>query len=446
MPRRDSPYQRYTATKDRRQRNITVHRDLNSYQQQADCDFTYEPLDPPNAIRLLKVLPQHKSRKCILEVELWQANPEEPYNCLSYMWSDQTERFEILVNHKSFFVGRNLYDFLWELASRPEAFCSFWIDAICINQVDLDEKSVQVQHMGDVYARGEKTVIWLGPRTNSRARAMQWISTVDWSEEDGWLGLKKSAAVMRSCTPTVAKDLEGFLSYSYWERAWIVQEVVLSRHIALWSGSQTLNGDKLIQLGNMVEQPIRQFDERVDSSQPLEQDVIRVMERDMVERCMAERDTMGIWQDRFWETPCYKIILLSIARADGSHNGLSCFEAYGGPWMGRCSDPRDRIFSILSIVQQHPGAASTVRADYSKSAMEVFEMVWDAEAQHLGAHSFAECVRRSESLEAWDRRWARSAELSHFASRLGYTLDLHEDQKIKKIMKGCSLRMFFTYD
>jgi len=37
-----------------------------------------------------------------------------------------------------------------------------WIDAICINQDDLDERSSQLQIMGDIYSQAQDVVIWLG--------------------------------------------------------------------------------------------------------------------------------------------------------------------------------------------------------------------------------------------------------------------------------------------
>uniref|UniRef100_A0A0B7KR48 Heterokaryon incompatibility domain-containing protein n=1 Tax=Bionectria ochroleuca TaxID=29856 RepID=A0A0B7KR48_BIOOC len=37
-----------------------------------------------------------------------------------------------------------------------------WIDAICINQKSTDEKNYQVQLMGEIYARAERVIIWLG--------------------------------------------------------------------------------------------------------------------------------------------------------------------------------------------------------------------------------------------------------------------------------------------
>ncbi|KAF2621249.1 hypothetical protein BU25DRAFT_354804, partial [Macroventuria anomochaeta] len=36
---------------------------------------------------------------------------------------------------------------------------AFWIDAVCINQDDLDERSAQVMLMGDVYQRCSKVYV-----------------------------------------------------------------------------------------------------------------------------------------------------------------------------------------------------------------------------------------------------------------------------------------------
>jgi hypothetical protein len=36
-----------------------------------------------------------------------------------------------------------------------------WIDAICINQADLDERKQQVQLMRDVYSGASRVVVWL---------------------------------------------------------------------------------------------------------------------------------------------------------------------------------------------------------------------------------------------------------------------------------------------
>lgn len=60
-------------------------------------------------------------------------------------------------------VFKNLFNALVQLqelgGSGVET--AVWIDAICINQRDEVEKSVQVNMMGDIFKRAEKIVVWL---------------------------------------------------------------------------------------------------------------------------------------------------------------------------------------------------------------------------------------------------------------------------------------------
>jgi hypothetical protein len=38
-----------------------------------------------------------------------------------------------------------------------------WIDQICINQINIQERACQVNIMKDIYQKSEGTIIWLGP-------------------------------------------------------------------------------------------------------------------------------------------------------------------------------------------------------------------------------------------------------------------------------------------
>ncbi|KAH9204993.1 heterokaryon incompatibility, partial [Leptodontidium sp. 2 PMI_412] len=39
---------------------------------------------------------------------------------------------------------------------------TIWIDAICINQQDIEEKSKQIQLMEEIYSWSERVIVWLG--------------------------------------------------------------------------------------------------------------------------------------------------------------------------------------------------------------------------------------------------------------------------------------------
>ena len=42
---------------------------------------------------------------------------------------------------------------------------AWWIDAICINQADIEEKNDQVPMMRDIYMIAKRVVAWLGDIT-----------------------------------------------------------------------------------------------------------------------------------------------------------------------------------------------------------------------------------------------------------------------------------------
>ena len=43
---------------------------------------------------------------------------------------------------------------------RAEPFIKLWVDAICINQKDNEEKSVQVKNMATVFGKARKVLAW----------------------------------------------------------------------------------------------------------------------------------------------------------------------------------------------------------------------------------------------------------------------------------------------
>jgi hypothetical protein len=64
-------------------------------------------------------------------------------------------------------IGNNAASYLKAFISRQEQLgldpcCYVWIDAICINQDDADERSVQIALMGKLYFQAAKVIAWMG--------------------------------------------------------------------------------------------------------------------------------------------------------------------------------------------------------------------------------------------------------------------------------------------
>jgi hypothetical protein len=94
-----------------------------------------------------------------------ETKPE--YEALSYVWGDtkDSEKIWICLDKQAkqqILIGKNLFASLQALRdkSKPRVL---WVDALCINQDDLDERKEQVALMKYIYGDTSRLLIWLGP-------------------------------------------------------------------------------------------------------------------------------------------------------------------------------------------------------------------------------------------------------------------------------------------
>jgi len=69
-------------------------------------------------------------------------------------------------------ITENLYLALHRFRQK-DAPTRFWIDQICVNQENLQERNQQVQLMGSIYRQAERVMIWLGEGSESSKVGMQ---------------------------------------------------------------------------------------------------------------------------------------------------------------------------------------------------------------------------------------------------------------------------------
>jgi len=80
----------------------------------------------------------------------------------------------ITVRHTSVPVTRNLYSALEHLRY-DKTVRVIWINALCINRLDSEEKSWQVQLMREIYQRTTYVCIWLGPADTTSDQVMDFL-------------------------------------------------------------------------------------------------------------------------------------------------------------------------------------------------------------------------------------------------------------------------------
>lgn len=184
--------------------------------------------------RLLTTLPGSGDDPLVCRLRSADINAYATYDALSYTWGDHNDKRMILVNAEPFSVTTNLEDALraLRLSDRPR---ELWVDAICINQADLQEKAAQIPEMGHIYRNAHRVVIWLGKRNeytdyainvakaDTTAMHLRWSVKTKQYEDDPHLDLQSSKQ-----GEAFAKGLEDLLLRPWWTRVWVVQEVAMA--------------------------------------------------------------------------------------------------------------------------------------------------------------------------------------------------------------------------
>ncbi|KAM0802336.1 heterokaryon incompatibility protein-domain-containing protein [Usnea florida] len=160
------------------------------------------------------------------------------YTALSYTWSGSVGEHFISIGGAPLYITENLSLALRRIRgpTRPR---NMWVDAICINQDDHEEKAIQVNLMGHIYASATRTIVWLGEKSADSDVAMDFIGslqqgTLDHQDDDSQIG------------PTCWRAVNELMERKWWTRIWVVQEALMSRRVIIQCG------DKRVDIPNFV--------------------------------------------------------------------------------------------------------------------------------------------------------------------------------------------------
>lgn len=187
----------------------TIYEEEIQRQQAEDLgsSMRYKPLEALRSIRVVILLPAKEEDaeiKCIIR----HTNLDEPlgYLALSYTWGHPDITKPIMLNGHEFQVTTNLESALRRLRHDTMAL-GYWIDALCINQADLDERGSQVKLMKDIYEESNGVVAWLGEEAELSDLALEKMMEIRQYEADG---LQIDEIVRRAVTSGRGLDEEWY--------------------------------------------------------------------------------------------------------------------------------------------------------------------------------------------------------------------------------------------
>lgn len=213
----------------------------------------YQPLSSPDSIRILTLFEcdsEDDDIECHLaEVRRSDLNEgAESYIALSYAWGEVHFSHEIWLGDQRFLIGANLHAALRHLRRRDRPI-RLWVDAVCINQADLTEKSSQVQQMRNIFSAASETIIWLGPAGGNTS-----VAAWNFLERHSTWALNDTHEVDYTRPAKLEEELLSFrgefrdveidvLSRPWFRRLWVFQEAVLSRTLSVQCGYRRIAWD-----------------------------------------------------------------------------------------------------------------------------------------------------------------------------------------------------------
>jgi hypothetical protein len=134
-----------------------------------------------------------------------------------------------------------------------------WADAICINQSDGLEKSCQIPLMGTIYHYAERVFAWLGPGDHNSPEAMALLSRINDSQYTTVSSSSRSRPLeILNAGESAWAGINGLLASSWFERVWIVQELIFGSNVFLVCGDLEMKWEDFFSAVSVCERELRQ--------------------------------------------------------------------------------------------------------------------------------------------------------------------------------------------
>lgn len=320
--------------------SITRMRDVRSFRHHALDDIR----DDIRLIRLEPAVTSGRFRKCYesflpqpvhCTIKSFARCKRPPYQALSYAWGPAEPVRAVAIDNHKLTIRKNLYDFL--LAAQRNSWIQerMWIDQLCIDQNNMTERSAQVQRMTSTYAEAQEVLIWLGNHGRLGDEIMDAIRRNP-REQSDWGTKKEMDYFARNIGPN-----------PYWSRLWIAQELHHARAVGIACSNSKFAWKEVKESNTVWANWSRGFGFKTLSNKVHNVFVLEAEARKLdgnLPTCTT-----------VYAEPRLKITY-----------GL--IEGLFYSMRAECSDPRDKLFAIMSIVDEK----QRIEVDYSKTPAGVY--------------------------------------------------------------------------
>lgn len=324
--------------------------------------FYHDPL-PDNApyIRLLEVLGIDDSDKVSVRCKLtaWPVESAPSYHAISYTWGDPALTTAVIINDQRLEVRQNC-EYVLKQAHWHGGSQHYWIDAICIDQSNLEEKGNQVGMMGSIYRKAAHVLACVGNHADDSdflykilaEHEKTWVTIgtavtefAEWWEDDGVVVMLQNMKQILGIR-NIRRLLHAMGAFSrrpYFCRLWILQELYHGSAVSFLCGRDCMPSVVLVHIFRL-------------------------------------RHCRSFWYPYSLEPEgksgpgglCLSntsMILLVARQSPIGSKSLVTLSRNAGRLL--CEDPRDKVYGIVSMVDRGSFGVSPIVPDYTKTVFEV---------------------------------------------------------------------------
>ncbi|KAH7399724.1 heterokaryon incompatibility protein-domain-containing protein [Cadophora sp. MPI-SDFR-AT-0126] len=193
-------------------------------------NYPYLPLNSAqDEIRFLELLPRGLDSSKPIQARLIHGSLKDfpKYDALSYVWGSTHEQTTIqLDDTRDYLVTKNLERALRHIShfeTRKNEVVRIWVDAICINQCNVEERNAQVKIMWRIYAAAESVRTWLDVEIPGAVLGRLGHLCTDIQSIDD-LG----------DNPEFWQPITSIVEDPYWSRVWVQQEIAYAKKLLIY--------------------------------------------------------------------------------------------------------------------------------------------------------------------------------------------------------------------
>lgn len=420
--------------------------------------YSYKPLVVEGAIRVFFLAPGIGSEelKGSLETVLFDKN--DGFESLSYAWGSPDKPHSVTLPEGSLPITKSLYTALTRLRRRGKRRC-LWIDAICIDQTNNEEKVEQILLMQQIYSNASCVLAWLGEDDGNGTVALQFLEKLKQTDFSSLPAKQISVAWMEQHGLPAQGDpiwyrILAFWQRSWFRRAWVVQEFVMARDVTVICGRKKLNWkslssgiEKMVEYGLLDWGLFFELDHQEDKNEGFAGSISMRLMLDTKSssrmgpmlanavRSFSERDESGLRELRegSWSRIPFvqEFVMMLREEPERIHEitdvlektiegALSMFgQSQAGiklPLLGlfhmfeytETTVPRDKLFALLGLAKD--GDSEALRPDYHESTESVllrYATYFVQSGQGVAALYGAGIAGRDVQLPSWVPNWTQ---------------------------------------